>query len=999
MKKNTKSALLLSVVSIIVCCTMLLGTTMAWFTDSVTSAKNVIVAGNLDVELYHDSIDDANKINDETNLFNDVALWEPGAVVYENIIVANAGNLALKYQLTLSGLEATEITLADGTIATLMDVIKVGIVEDGFTATDANVDDRTEAINAVGTGNWIDFDSFALKGELVSKTEADKSAEDDNVSEETFGIVLYWAPSDVDNNYNMNNGEKTVLDITFGLNLFATQLTYEEDSFDDQYDAGAYLPVVYTEAELKSALENNESVQLGGNIELTGTWTPIGDKDAGIYYTGTLDGNGYTISGLSVTEGDYVSLISAAKDATIKNLTVEGTVVGDNAAGIVARVEGNTVIENCVSNVTVKGATKAGGIACNVTNSEKTVFINCRNTGDVSGGDNGIGGIVGYVNNNAYVEIIDCVNEGDVTSNNNKYAGAAVGYAAGTSKGLVVNMTNTGTINGTVLNDGRYLKSGDTVLCGYVGTVGNWIYSDLAIASAEQLFAFAADVNGGNSYSGKTVVLTADIDLNNAEWTPIGNGNNVFAGTFDGNGYTISNLNISSATSAGFFANVRSSVTIKNVTFDNANVSGTHYVAVILAGEWNENASATIDNCTVINSTVTCDTDAANDNGDKVGGICGYAVSLNITNCTVKDTTIKAYRDFGGIIGCANANKVVVTGNTVENLTLIIDNEVNYKNYTTNEEHNANPIVGRVSNAEVKDNTATDCKVGREVYGLQLFTTGDSTVHGNIIVSDKEGLLNLTKLADNWAELFSNGQGTGYGDYTTQNGGAGGDYYYCWTWNIELTSDIDLGGATIDPIRLDLWGSFNGNNHTISNAKIVTDSTTENGAGLFSASYCSMKNIKLDNIHVTGSNVGNSTAGVLADSCNKDQGIDNITITNSSVTGGKYTGGVIGYGYTDITNCTLTNVTVKGGYKMGGLIGYICASSGTGDVTGNTLIDCTVDGIGAGVYAGGKDKYVIGKVVGNYNCNGTCNNNTITNMTTSATANIGEIEDNKTVTE
>jgi hypothetical protein len=219
---------------------------------------------------------------------------------------------------------------------------------------------------------------------------------------------------------------------------------------------------------------------------------------------------------------------------------------------------------------------------------------------------------------------------------------------------------------------------------------------------------------------------------------------------------------------------------------------------------------------------------------------------------------------------------------------------------------------------------------------------------------------------------------------------------------ISLNADIDLKNNTVDPIKLWVGEStgaptFDGNNHTIRNAKIVTDVTTENEVGLFDAAKCNVKNLKLDNIHVTGSNVGSSTAGILAGSCNER--VDNVTITNSSVIGGKYTGGVVGYGYTDITNCTLTNVTVKGGYKLGGIIGYICATSNAGDVTGNTLTGCTVDGIGGGVFAGGKSEYIIGKIVGNYNCNGTCNNNTVTNMTSSASAAIGKIEAGKTVTQ
>ena len=53
--KSTKRSLLLSVLSLMLCITMLLGTTYAWFTDSVTSGKNKIVAGNLDVELTHNN--------------------------------------------------------------------------------------------------------------------------------------------------------------------------------------------------------------------------------------------------------------------------------------------------------------------------------------------------------------------------------------------------------------------------------------------------------------------------------------------------------------------------------------------------------------------------------------------------------------------------------------------------------------------------------------------------------------------------------------------------------------------------------------------------------------------------------------------------------------------------------------------------------------------------------------------------------------------------------
>ncbi|MBO5953164.1 MAG: hypothetical protein J6Q53_03470 [Oscillospiraceae bacterium] len=61
-KNTTRSALFTSIMSLLLCVSMLLGTTYAWFTDSVVSGNNVIAAGNLDIELYNDG----NKVNQST---------------------------------------------------------------------------------------------------------------------------------------------------------------------------------------------------------------------------------------------------------------------------------------------------------------------------------------------------------------------------------------------------------------------------------------------------------------------------------------------------------------------------------------------------------------------------------------------------------------------------------------------------------------------------------------------------------------------------------------------------------------------------------------------------------------------------------------------------------------------------------------------------------------------------------------------------------------------
>ena len=84
--KQTKKALLSSVIALVLCLSMLIGTTFAWFTDSVESGLNEIKAGNLDIELYHsDKEKKEEKVNGSTVLFDDVTpnLWEPGAMAYE----------------------------------------------------------------------------------------------------------------------------------------------------------------------------------------------------------------------------------------------------------------------------------------------------------------------------------------------------------------------------------------------------------------------------------------------------------------------------------------------------------------------------------------------------------------------------------------------------------------------------------------------------------------------------------------------------------------------------------------------------------------------------------------------------------------------------------------------------------------------------------------------------------------------------------------------------
>ena len=139
--KNNKTKLLYSVLSLLLCLSMLLGSTFAWFTDSVQSGINVIAAGNLDVALYHSNAAVQNEpVGEATELFMDLngkdILWEPGVVSYENLRIANEGDLALAYQMAINTANENFVLDPSGNRYGLSQVLKVGLVEGGITATD-----------------------------------------------------------------------------------------------------------------------------------------------------------------------------------------------------------------------------------------------------------------------------------------------------------------------------------------------------------------------------------------------------------------------------------------------------------------------------------------------------------------------------------------------------------------------------------------------------------------------------------------------------------------------------------------------------------------------------------------------------------------------------------------------------------------------------------------------------------------------------------------------
>ena len=193
--------------------------------------------------------------------------------------------------------------------------------------------------------------------------------------------------------------------------------------------------------------ELTDDIDLGGN-----PFTPIG-KDFH-EFSGVFDGQGYTVSGLKVTDVADAGLFGTAKDATIRNVVVRGNVTGtDNAAGILAKAKTTAcTIENCgneaVVNVIKSGGGYAGGILGYAITS--TTVTNCYNSSAVTSKGNTsysrASGIVGYLSGNGSAKITTCYNTGKVTSDG--YAAGAFGGYGGPSL-TVSDCYNTGSISNT----------------------------------------------------------------------------------------------------------------------------------------------------------------------------------------------------------------------------------------------------------------------------------------------------------------------------------------------------------------------------------------------------------------------------------------------------------------------------------------------------------------------------------------------------------------------
>ena len=316
-KKATKHALLTSVMALVMCVVMLVGTTFAWFTDTASTGVNKIQAGNLDIELQYATAWDNttgaptgwDKAEGKTLTFKtkdnraaDKILWEPGCT-YElpELRIVNKGNLALKYKISISGAkDATPEN--DKNDLKLLDVIDWTYSVSGAGG-DATAELGTERHLAAKTSEADVFDTLTIKGQMQT------SAGNDYQGMAIEGIAI---------------------------TVVATQDTVENDSFGNTYDQDAEYPILVTTGEELQTIVSNATAPV--NIVLTNSITTNNfvipkDKDV------TLDLNGFTLTG-----GDTHAILNRGT-LCIKDSSGNGKIVASKANTSALRNAAVCVIE------------------------------------------------------------------------------------------------------------------------------------------------------------------------------------------------------------------------------------------------------------------------------------------------------------------------------------------------------------------------------------------------------------------------------------------------------------------------------------------------------------------------------------------------------------------------------------------------------------------------------------------------------------------------------
>jgi len=316
--------------------------------------------------------------------------------------------------------------------------------------------------------------------------------------------------------------------------------------------------------------------------------------------------------------------------------------------------------------------------------------------------------------------------------------------------------------------------------------------SVFTISTADELAGLAAIANGTawgiakNNFSGKTIRLTADIDLSShAEgegWVPIGNfhrNRNTFSGTFDGGGFTIRNLFIDrpDAGNQGLFGHIYNG-RIENLLLYDVNIKGNNSVGGVVG--------IVLDNSSVVNSYSS----GVVSGNHFVGGVVGWVSNNSSVIHSHSSGTVSGTREIGGVVGTVTDNSSVANSFSI--------------GAVSGTGSSVGGVVGILANSSVTNNAALNPRVNgssptNRVVGA--FETGTTyTVFGNVAFS---GMINI----DNNTTWFNVGtENFGGADISAvsirSDGTIGGRFTNANGWRTQNGSLPGIGGVVAMPPHL-----------------------------------------------------------------------------------------------------------------------------------------------------------------------------------------------------
>ena len=359
--KLTQHALIVSIMAMLLCVAMLVGTTFAWFTDTASTAVNKIQAGTLDIAL---EMKDSGgnwvtaegktlqfKVNGQIPAEGTQILWEPGCT-YElpELRVVNKGNLALKYKIVITGIQGD---------AKLNEAIE-------WTITNTSATTALDADHSLAAG---DSDTLTISGHMKEAA----GNEYQGLSIDGIGITVYATQYTYENDSNGNTYDQNA---TYGAGATIIGLNGTYDSLTAAAKAWRESKGVVTSGSTfgMNSLGTVDSITwvVSGEVATGDGEGVIGNNGAG----GSILGGGYFTPGVTVNNiiikgvndakiaktGDKYLVSAAGKNVVYENITFVDTVkIDSNPANLTFKnckfeagfrmphsaTNGNVTIENC----------------------------------------------------------------------------------------------------------------------------------------------------------------------------------------------------------------------------------------------------------------------------------------------------------------------------------------------------------------------------------------------------------------------------------------------------------------------------------------------------------------------------------------------------------------------------------------------------------------------------------------------------------------------------